>query len=71
MPDHRDGPQLVNALFRTVEELPPRQQAVFVRLMGGGPRGLVDAPDDDDLDEEVEEARAHLDSRLKARQQES
>ncbi len=64
MPDHRDGPQMVNALFRAVEELPPRQQAVFARLMGGSSQGRVAPPDDDDLAEEVEEARAHLASRL-------
>jgi hypothetical protein len=36
MPDHRDGPRLINALFAVFEELPPRQQAIFIALMGGG-----------------------------------
>jgi hypothetical protein len=64
MADHRDGPRLVNALFPVFETLPPGQQAVFVRLMGAsGPQAsgfFAQAQ----LDEEVEEAKAHFRSRL-------
>lgn len=64
MPDHRDGPRLVNALFPVVQQLPARQQAVFVALMGGGISKASGFADDKELAAEVEEARAHFHTKL-------
>jgi hypothetical protein len=67
MADHRDGPRLVNALFPVFETLPPGQQAVFVRLMGGGGAQASSFSADDQIEEEVEEAKAHFRNRLQQR----
>lgn len=65
MSDHRDGYRLVNKLFGVYETLPPRQQAIFARLMGSTtpPRARGFASEGD-LAQEVREARAHFRGKL-------
>lgn len=66
MSDHRDGYRLVNALFPVFENLPSRQQALFIQLMGGPQTRASSLSDDAAFTEEAELAREHFRTKLNA-----
>jgi len=63
MSHHNESGRLVNALFPVLKKLPPRERAVFARLIGG-PAPQASA-DDDKMDDEVKLARSEFEAKLR------
>jgi hypothetical protein len=65
MADHRDGPRVVNTLFRLYQSLPPSQQAVMTELLNLPTASDTAGFSSAELADEVEEARQHWLTKLR------